>query len=584
MTRLVFAAALFCILALPGFADVHHVYWDDSIQDAIDAASPGDTVVVHPGTYYESITLSHRVDVWSTNGAASTTINGGSSGRTVYSPMTADSLQFGGPNAGFTIRGGSFAAAQFDGSDHVHVEDLDVFMGTYSLGLFVSACASTCGFQDIEVCGTPGANGDGILVLGSGATFEDVTVHDVPYTGIYVDLCSTSNSPDFVDVTIEGSDAGFWTYEAWPSITGGSHISNCDIGVAVQGSPEWPSIGLDGIQFTQCEYGVSAWSDPDGYAILSIEGCTFDSCGNGVYLGGFAGISACTFSNLTDDGITVWGGASIGSSGANTFYNIDGDAIIVSSDAYATIGANNFDYVDETAILIQSGAGGTTIESCDADGSGGCFEGIYTSEPGTMVTVRDCRLYNYRGHVSPSPRGAASRGRTADFGTRDDYGNNDFHSNSIDLQYINRDAVPDSLYAVGNWWGENPPDASSFAGRTDYIVYSPYLTSQPRLMPVTEPEAALPEAARLISIHPSPSRGDVTFRYALPEADHVTLAILDLSGRLIATLEDGPRPAGFPSVVWDGHTSMGNAVASGVYLCRMATSATADTFRFVLVR
>jgi flagellar hook assembly protein FlgD len=103
-------------------------------------------------------------------------------------------------------------------------------------------------------------------------------------------------------------------------------------------------------------------------------------------------------------------------------------------------------------------------------------------------------------------------------------------------------------------------------------------------MPVTEPEAVMPEVAKLVSIHPSPSRGDVTFRYALPEAGRVTLEVLDLSGRRIATVEEGARPAGFRSVVWDGRTSGGDAAASGVYLCRMAASETSETFRFVLVR
>lgn len=94
-------------------ADTYHVYEGESIQAAIIAAYHGDEVIVHPGTYYESITFfGRRIWVHSTDGPEATIIDASGLGNSVVK-----AIYFEGPEAileGFTLTGGEGSPDEYN--------------------------------------------------------------------------------------------------------------------------------------------------------------------------------------------------------------------------------------------------------------------------------------------------------------------------------------------------------------------------------------------------------------------------------------------------------------------------------------
>jgi len=85
--------------------------------------------------------------------------------------------------------------------------------------------------------------------------------------------------------------------------------------------------------------------------------------------------------------------------------------------------------------------------------------------------------------------------------------------------------------------------------------------------------------------YPNPFNPTTTIRYSLAERMKVTIAVYDISGRLVKRLiSDEMVEAGERTVVWDGRNEAGARVASGVYFCMMRTADGTSGSKLILLR
>jgi hypothetical protein len=81
----------------------------------------------------------------------------------------------------------------------------------------------------------------------------------------------------------------------------------------------------------------------------------------------------------------------------------------------------------------------------------------------------------------------------------------------------------------------------------------------------------------------NPAQGSARFRFGLPAAGRVELAIYDVSGRRVATLANGAMEPGWHDRAWTLNDD-GGAPASGVYFARMIAGGRLLSSRVVLLR
>ena len=149
------------------------------------------------------------------------------------------------------------------------------------------------------------------------------------------------------------------------------------------------------------------------------------------------------------------------------------------------------------------------------------------------------------------------------------------------LREIVPGAAPPGNYTYKGYLGRLPNDIWSeddfpfekMAGECGFSQYLDWTVSG-----WDEQQSAIPDNIG-ISASPNPFNQRSLVSFALPNACDVKLAIYDISGREVAVLVDGFRPAGMHTAEWDA-----SGMSSGVYFVRMAAGDYARTVKLLLVK
>ncbi len=83
---------------------------------------------------------------------------------------------------------------------------------------------------------------------------------------------------------------------------------------------------------------------------------------------------------------------------------------------------------------------------------------------------------------------------------------------------------------------------------------------------------------------PNPFVDATVFNLSLPRPARVEIAVFDVSGRLVATIESDDLTAGNHAIAWDGRNRHGAQAASGVYICHARVGDWEQTRKVVLIR
>ncbi|UCG61150.1 MAG: fibronectin type III domain-containing protein [Candidatus Zixiibacteriota bacterium] len=95
----------------------------------------------------------------------------------------------------------------------------------------------------------------------------------------------------------------------------------------------------------------------------------------------------------------------------------------------------------------------------------------------------------------------------------------------------------------------------------------------------------VPDHFRLSQNYPNPFNPSTEIIFSLPKACNVSLDVYNTLGQKIATLVNGPLPAGDHSAFWNGTcTNNGQCVASGVYFYRLLAEDFVDSKKMVVMK
>ncbi len=121
------------------------------------------------------------------------------------------------------------------------------------------------------------------------------------------------------------------------------------------------------------------------------------------------------------------------------------------------------------------------------------------------------------------------------------------------------------------------------ASVTDKVWNTGYCISNPKFSPEND-GATTVSRTNLEQNHPNPFNPSTVIGYSIADGANVTLAVYDVSGKLVRTLVNEHQGQNHYQVTWDGRNNAGMAVASGAYFYRLETPTYSETKKLLLLK
>ncbi len=94
----------------------------------------------------------------------------------------------------------------------------------------------------------------------------------------------------------------------------------------------------------------------------------------------------------------------------------------------------------------------------------------------------------------------------------------------------------------------------------------------------------LPDQVALNQNYPNPFNSSTKLNFSLPEDSFVSIKIVDMAGRYIATVIEGQTQAGRHETEWNGLSDHNLPIESGIYFCQLRAGSESITIKMILLK
>ena len=147
---------------------------------------------------------------------------------------------------------------------------------------------------------------------------------------------------------------------------------------------------------------------------------------------------------------------------------------------------------------------------------------------------------------------------------------------------------PDFFLFAEAFGGSDPRfdlDGSGEVDLADFLLFAEHFgEARAKLVAMARELIGVPEGPQLRQNAPNPFNSGTVISWFQLQPGEARLEVFALTGQRVAVLHEGPRKAGLHRLRWDGRDERGRALASGVYVYRLATAEVVQTRKLTLLR